>query len=321
MSNDTLAAKKPRQVCHSVMDAIGHTPAVRLARLFAAKPEVEVIAKLEYMNPSGSIKDRMVRYMLKHAKENNKLDAGRVVESSSGNTGAALAMACAVQQLECEISVPDHTSVEKIKRISAYGAKVHACPSDVPGDHPDSYYSKAEGLAQRTNAFHLDQYRSELNREAHYFDTAPELWEQLSGRIDYFVCGVGSGGTISGIGKYLKERNPKIRVIGIEPNGSAYHSAVGHEPSNIGFRTIIEGLGKPKPAKSCDLSVIDDVIQVPDSLSLEYCHRLARDEGILVGGSSGSVTAGVAKLLERVSHGRIVTIFPDSGVFYLSKYF
>jgi cystathionine beta-synthase len=320
MSNDAFTAKRSR-VCNSVMEAIGHTPAVRLARLFAEKPDVEVIAKLEYMNPSGSIKDRMVRYMLKHARENHQLDAKRVVESSSGNTGAALAMACAVHDLDCEVSVPDRTSVEKIKRISAYGAKVHPCPSDVPGDHPESYYSKAEALAEKTGAFHLDQYRSGLNREAHYFDTGPELWEQMAGRIDYFVCGIGSGGTISGIGKYLKERNPKIRVIGVEPNGSAYHSTVVSSASSTAFRTIIEGVGKQTPSESFDASVIDDVIQVPDTLSLEYCHRLARDEGILVGGSSGSVTAGVAKLLEQISHGRVVTIFPDSGAFYLSKYF
>jgi len=303
------------------MEAIGNTPAVRLARLFAHKPEVEIIAKLEYMNPSGSIKDRMVRYMLKHARENGKLDAKRVVESSSGNTGAALAMACAVHKFGCEISVPDRTSVEKIKRIGAYGAKVHACPADLPSHHAESYHSKAEILAEETGAFHLDQYRSGLNREAHYFDTAPELWEQLSGRLDYFVCGIGSGGTISGIGKYLKERNPKIRVIGVEPNGSAYSSTIGSSVSNNGFRTIIEGVGKQSPSESFDASVIDDVIQVPDTLSLEYCHRLARDEGILAGGSSGSVTAGVAKLLEQVNRGRIVTIFPDSGAFYLSKYF
>jgi cystathionine beta-synthase len=303
------------------MDAVGHTPAVRLSRLFAHKPDIEVIAKLEYMNPSGSIKDRMVRYMLKHAQETGNLEANHVVESSSGNTGAALAMACAVHKLDCEISVPDRTSVEKIKRIGAYGAKVHACRSDVPGDHPESYYSMAETIAEETGAFHLDQYRSALNREAHYVDTAPELWNQLDGRIDYFVCGVGSGGTISGIGKYLKERNPRIRVIGVEPNGSAYRATVGNEVSPHGFRTIIEGVGKQTPSECYDVSVIDDVIQVPDSLSLEYCHRLAREEGILAGGSSGSVTAGIAKLLDIVTRGRIVTIFPDSGAFYLSKYF
>ena len=306
---------------NSVMDAIGHTPAVRLARLFPERSEVEVIAKLEYMNPSGSIKDRMVRYMLKHAQETGKLESKHMVESSSGNTGAALAMACAVHKIKCEVSIPDRTSVEKIKRINAYGAKVHACPSDVPDSHTESYYSKAEMLAKETGAFHLDQYRSTLNREAHYFDTAPELWNQMEGRIDYFVCGIGSGGTISGIGKYLKERDPKIRVIGVEPSGSAYHATVGNPVSTGGFRTIIEGVGKQTPSDGYDASVIDDVIQVPDTLSLEYCHRLARDEGILVGGSSGSVTAGVAKLLEQIQRGRVVTIFPDSGAFYLSKYF
>ncbi len=321
MSNEVFAANKSRRIGNSIMDVIGHTPAVRLSRLFPSRPGIEVIAKLEYMNPGGSIKDRMVRYMLKCAQESRQLDTRRVVESSSGNTGAALAMACAAYQLDCEVAVPDTTSEEKVKRISAYGAKVHTCQSDVPANHPDSYYSTAIDLAARNNAFHLDQYCSQLNREAHYLDTAPELWTQMDGKIDYFVCGIGSGGTISGIGKFLKERSPHIKIIGVEPEGSAYRATVSDSTACTSFCSVIEGVGKQTPSDSFDATVVDDVIQVPDEKSLEFCHRLAQEEGILVGGSSGSVAAGIAVLLDRIEYGRIVTIFPDSGAFYLSKYF
>lgn len=321
MSEPVFAANNVRAVCDSVMDAIGQTPAIRLSRVFPPTDGIEIIAKLEYLNPSGSIKDRMVRYMLNRARQNQLLANGRVVESSSGNTGAALAMACAAYQLDCDVTLPDKTSAEKMKRISAYGATVHACASELPASHPHSYYSAARELAERNDAFHLNQYCSALNREAHYVDTAPELWAQLEGKLDYFVCGIGSGGTISGIGKFLKERDPAITVIGIEPAGSAYHAAVHDTAPGSGFHSIIEGVGKQTPSTSFDASVVDDVIQVPDDMSLAYCHRLAREEGMLVGGSSGSVAAGIALLLEKITHGRIATIFPDSGAFYLSKYF
>jgi len=321
MSDVAFTSTRSHKICASVMEAIGHTPAVRLSRLFAEHTQVEVIAKLEYMNPSGSIKDRMVRYILKHAQDNQLLESGRVIESSSGNTGAALAMACAVNQLACEITVPDTTSIEKIKRINTYGARVHSCQSNIPANHPESYYSVARELAEKMDAFHLDQYRSELNRNAHYSDTAPEIWDQMDGNIDYFVCGIGSGGTISGIGKYLKERNPKIKIIGVEPSGSNYRSIVNKVASDGDFCTIIEGIGKQKATECFDPSVIDDVLQVDDATSLEFCRRISREEGILVGGSSGSVAAGIAALLKKTKNGRFITIFPDSGAFYLSKYF
>jgi len=321
MPNEKAGSIRSRRICHSVMDAIGHTPAVRLSRLYAARPEVEVIAKLEYMNPSGSIKDRMVRYMLRHAEESRQLDNRHVVESSSGNTGAALAMACAVHGMRCDIAVPDRTSVEKIRRIGAYGAEVHVCPSNVPADHPDSYYASARQLARSRDAYHLDQYRSALNREAHYVDTGPEIWEQMEGRIDVFVCGIGSGGTISGIGRFLKERDRHIRVIGVEPTGSSYQAAVARETAGGDMHTVIEGIGKKTPSESFDAAVVDEVVQVADTESLEYCHRLAAEEGILAGGSSGAVAAGIAALLDRLGRCRVVTVFPDSGAFYLSKYF
>jgi len=295
------------QVRNSVMDAIGETPVVRLGRVF---PEANVVAKLEYMNPGGSIKDRMVRYMLRHMPAGTR----HVVESSSGNTGAALAMASAVLGLRCDVTVPDTTSTEKLRRIAAYGATVHACA-------PDEYHACAEGLAREHEAHYLDQYCTHLNREAHYRDTGPELWRQLAGEIDVFVCGVGSGGTISGIGRYLKECDARVRVIGVEPPHSSYRKLVTDERPGGEFKTTIEGVGKRQPSRSFDPAVVDDVVQVADEDALAWCRRLASEEGILAGGSSGCVAAGIAGLLPRLQGLRIATVFPDSGAFYLSKYF
>ena len=319
MTSRPPSRTKPPAICASIMEAVGNTPVVSLARLFAAHPAVDVVAKLEFMNPSGSIKDRMVRYMLAHQQADSA--PTRVVESSSGNTGASLAMASAVYGIECDITVPDVTSHEKIKRIGAYGATVHTCAAHLGVDDAGSYQAKALALAHDSGALHLDQYRSALNAASHYADTAPELWEQTAGQIDYFVAGIGSGGTISGIGRFLKERNPAIVVIGVEPEHSAYRDALCRQPNAQPFASRIEGVGKRDPAGSFDRSVVDEIIQIPDEQALDYCHRLARTEGMLVGGSSGCVTAAIAGLLERVRAGRIATIFPDSGTFYLSKYF
>jgi len=295
------------QVKESVMEAIGETPVVRLGRVF---PDTFVVAKLEYMNPGGSIKDRMVRHMLRQMPAGTR----HVVESSSGNTGAALAMASAVLGLRCDVTVPDTTSCEKLKRIAAYGATVHPCA-------PDDYHAAAERLVDEHGAHYLDQYCTPFNREAHYRDTGPELWRQLAGEVDVFVCGVGSGGTISGIGRYLKEQDARVRVIGVEPLGSSYRELVTDQPAAGSLDTRIEGVGKRQPSRSFDPAVVDDVVQVSDEDALAWCRRLAREEGILAGGSSGCVAAGIAQLLPRLQGLRIATVFPDSGAFYLSKYF
>ena len=189
------------------------------------------------MNPGGRIKDRMVRYRL------NRMPAGttRVVEGSSGNTGAALAMASAVLGLQCDVTLPQTTSIEKIKRIGAYGAEVHLCPLDDGCGCACGYQAVAEQIAEGDNVHFLDQYRSALNRDAHYADTGPELWQQLAGEIDVFVCGIGSGGTISGIGRYLKEQKPGVTVIGVEPRNSAYRELVTDTPADGPFATIVEG--------------------------------------------------------------------------------
>ena len=302
------------QVKSSVMDAIGNTPVVRLGRLF---PGYDVVAKLEYMNPGGSIKDRMVRHMLRSMPAGTE----RVVEASSGNTGAALAMASAVLGLQCDVTLPEATSIEKIKRIRAYGAEVHLCAPDDGSDPGGGYQGVAERMAKGKNVHCLDQYRSALNREAHYRDTGPELWRQLAGEIDVFVCGIGSGGTISGIGRYLKEQRRGLTVIGVEPRNSSYRKLVTDEPTDGPFASAVEGVGKRNPSASFDPAVVDDVVQVKDDDALDWCRRLAAQEGILAGGSSGCVTAGIAQLLPRLAGKRVATVFPDSGVYYLSKYF
>jgi cystathionine beta-synthase len=295
------------------MEAIGNTPVVRLKRIF---PNAHVVAKLEYMNPGGSIKDRMVRYMLQSMPPGTE----RVVESSSGNTGAALAMASAVFGLRCDVTLPETTSIEKIKRIGAYGAHVHLCSVDNDKAAELGYHAVAERIAKEGGAFYLDQYCSDRNRQAHYMDTGPELWTQLDGEIDIFLCGIGSGGTISGIGRYLKERNPALRVIGVEPLHSSYRKAVTDAPIRGEFATVIEGVGKRQPSYSFDPSVVDDVVQVSDEQALAWGRRLAREEGIFAGGSSGCIAAGIAALLPELQGMRIATLFPDSGTFYLSKY-
>ena len=296
------------------MEAIGNTPIVRLSRVF---PNANVVAKLEFMNPGGSIKDRMVRYMLSHMPNG----IGSVVESSSGNTGAALAMAGAVLGLECTVTVPDTTSNEKIKRIAAYGARVHVCETGAGAGVGPDYQALARDLATESGAYCLDQYSSHRNREAHYVDTGPELWKQMQGEIDIFVCGIGSGGTISGIGRFLKERNPNLRVIGVEPLRSAYRKLVTDQPSEGNYSTVLEGVGKREPSGSFDPAMVDDVVQVGDEEALAWMRRLAQEEGILAGGSSGCVAAGINRLLPKLGDMRVVTVFPDSGAFYLSKLF
>lgn len=301
------------QIKDSVMEAIGNTPVVRLRRIF---PAAQVVAKLEFMNPGGSIKDRMVRHMLR------SMPAGtdHVVESSSGNTGAALAMSSAMLGLRCDITLPETTSREKVQRIAAYGAQVHLCAVGAQHDSGRDYHAVAARIAREEQAFYLDQYASAQNAEAHYLDTGPELWGQVKGEIDVFVCGIGSGGTISGIGRYLKERNPALTVIGVEPLHSAYQEAVTGVAPAGDYATTLEGVGKREPSASFDPSVVDDVIQVSDEQALTWTRRLAREEGILAGGSSGCVAAGIAALLPDLPGKRIATIFPDSGVFYFSKY-
>lgn len=302
----------------TVVDSIGNTPLTKLSRLFNQYDGLEVFAKLEFLNPSGSIKDRMVRYMLHDAQQRGLLSSKLVVESSSGNTGAALAMMAALYQLKCEISVPRSISQEKIQRLEAYGASVHVF-------HPQSgasdYREYGRILALEKGGYYLDQYCSALNWQAHYSDTAPELWSQLPGRLDYLVCGIGSGGTITGLARFLKEKSPGTLIVGVEPTGSVFSSTKTGAAQGKISDSIIEGVGKKEVPRSLDLSVVDEIVQVPDELAIQFTRRIAREEGILAGGSSGCIAAGIDILARRGVRGRVATLFPDSGTFYFSKYF
>jgi cystathionine beta-synthase len=281
-------------------------------------------AKLEYFNPTGSVKDRMALYMVEDAERSGLLKpGGTIVEGSSGNTGAALAMIAAVKGYRCIITMPDKMSDEKKNLMIALGAEVIITPTDIPPDSPQSYYSVARRIAAETpNAWYPDQYNNPKNIEAHYHTTGPEIWEQTGGHVDYLVAGIGTGGTLSGAGKYLKERRPNTKVVAVDPEGSVFYEyfKTGKLPRPHIYQ--VEGIGEDYLAKAVDFSLINDIIQVDDKNSFLMARSLAREEGIFAGGSSGSAVWAALKLATRIDADKqIVVILPDSGDRYLSKFY
>ncbi|MFA5311900.1 MAG: cysteine synthase family protein, partial [Methanomassiliicoccales archaeon] len=281
-----------------------------------------ILGKLEFMNPGGSIKDRIALSMVEEAEKQGLLDKnGTIVESTSGNTGSGLAMVAAVKGYRSIFTIPDKMSEEKISSLKAFGAETIVTPTNVPPDDDRSYYSVAKRIAaERPGAIYLDQLNNPANREAHYRTTGPEIWRQTEGRITHLVAGVGTGGTISGIARYLKEKNPRIRVIGADPIGSVYHDYFKTASLSESHSYLVEGIGEDLICDNVQFGLLDDIIQVSDAQSFEITRRLAREEGIFAGGSSGAALhAALVIAREAKPSDVIVVIFPDGGAKYLSK--
>ncbi|HLI43761.1 MAG TPA: cystathionine beta-synthase [Acidimicrobiales bacterium] len=304
----------PMEVAGSILELVGNTPLVRLDRIGRDLP-CPLLAKLELLNPGGSVKDRPAVAMIDAAERAGLLKpGGTIVEGTSGNTGVGLAIVAARRHYKCVFVMPDKMAPEKIALLRAYGAEVVVCPSAVPPDHPDSYYSVTARLAEEIpGAFHPDQYHNPENPAAHVATTGPEIWRQTAGRVSHFVAGIGTGGTITGIGRFLKEQNPDVQVIGADPEGSVYSGGSGRP-------YLVEGIGEDFWPSTYDPSVIDRVIMVSDSDSFHTARRIGLEEGLLVGGSTGTAVWAALQLKgELTPSDVVVTLVPDSGRGYLSK--
>jgi cystathionine beta-synthase len=308
------------RVYDRIADAVGWTPLVRLHRTMEGLP-VEAFAKIEFMNPMGSVKDRIARFMIGQALEAGTLHPGDVVvESSSGNTAMGMAMMAVLEGLRCRMVVRRQTSREKLDCLRAMGVDLVLVDGDLPPEDPESYNQKARRVAAETpRSFFPDQHNNRANNEAHYRTTGPEIWRQMDGRIDALVAGMGTGGTLCGVARYLKEQDPRIQVIAVDPVGSVFYDHFKTGRAGSAGHSLLEGLGDEEVIGCPQWELIDDMLQVTDRDAFLAARELARTEAILAGGSSGAALWGLRTWARRLGRpARLVTIFPDSGSRYLS---
>lgn len=308
-----------------VLNTVGNTPLVKLQRLNPHK-HVEIFVKLEFFNPSGSIKDRIVRHIIEDAEAEGLLKPGGIiVENTSGNTGAAAAMIAAIKGYKAILTMPDKVSTEKQNALKAFGAEIVVTPTSAPPDSPDHYVNTAKRIAAETpNSFRINQYDNPKNPEAHYLTTGPEIWEQTQGKVTHFVASGSTGGTISGTGRYLKEQNPEIKLIMPDPVGSIYYGyfRTGKvDAAQIG-QYFVEGVGEDHIALAMDFSLVDQMYQFTDADAFGMARQLAEVEGIFGGGTAGANVWGALKLAASLDEpATIVTVIPDNGAKYLSKFY
>lgn len=310
----------------NILETIAWTPLVRLSRVTQGI-KTPVYGKAEFFNPGGSVKDRIGLPMVEDFERSGKLKpGGTIVEGTSGNTGVGLALAAALKGYKCIFTMPDKMSQEKVRLLKAFGAEVIITPTAVPADHPDSYTSMAKRIAEETpNAVLANQFYNQVNPQAHYDTTGPELWEQTEGRITHFVAGAGTGGTLTGTGRYLKEKNPKVQIVGADPVGSilaeVWRSNGANKPQGAPYK--VEGIGQDKIPGTLDLSVIDEYQTVSDRDAFAMARRLTREEGMFVGGSAGLIAHAALSVARRINDpdACVVTVLRDTGERYLSKVF
>jgi cystathionine beta-synthase len=313
-----------RKICDTILDAIGDTPMVRINQITRGVIDATVVAKLELANPGNSIKDRMAVTMIEDAERAGLLKTGgTIIEGTSGNTGMGLAIAAVVKGYKCIFTTTDKQSKEKLDALKAFGAEVIVCPTNVDPEDPRSYYSVSSRLERETpNAWKANQYDNLSNSRANYEQTGPEIWDQTDGRVTHLVSGVGTGGTISGAGRFLKEQNPKIRVWGIDPYGSVFkkYKETGIFDKNEIYPYITEGIGEDFLPKNVDFEIIDGFEKVTDKDAAIMTRRIAREEGIFAGNSAGSAMAGLLQLRDRFTKDDlVVVVFHDHGSRYLGK--
>ena len=305
----------------NILDGIGNTPLIKLSRITEGL-KADIFAKLEYLNPMGSVKDRIARYMIDKAEKEGRIKPGdTIVDNSSGNTALGLAMVCAIKGYKVKMVVRDSLSSEKIKFLKALNVELLMVDHTLPPESSNSYNKITPRIARETpHGYYFDQHNNRDNNETHYMTTGPEIWEQMEGKIDYFVAGIGTGGTISGVARYLKEKDTKIRVIGVDPVGSIFYDYFHTKKLSKPSRYLIEGLGDEFLIGCVDFSLIDDIYKITDKEAFLMVRELADKEAILAGGSSGAAVWACLKLAREIDRpARIVTVFADSGTRYLSS--